>query len=656
MERENKKIKKIISGMILGSMILAYAVPTFAYTKEETVYSKLDSSGNSYKTIVSTHLKNKDNEKMLKDMSDLLNIENTKGDEKFSKDGKKIVWEANGEDIYYEGESQKELPIKVSLSYELNGKKIEAKDLVGKSGKVKIKINFKNEDAHTVFINGKRETLYTPFVIMCGTYIDGKNNKDVEISSGKVVDDGSKYILAGIALPGLKESLKVDDLEIPSNIEITMNTENFEMNNILIYATPKLFEESDLDIFDKLDTLCDKASQISLASEKIAEGAKELKEVTKTYVENSKEFTFALKKVSKGVTKLNSSYTQIDGAIKTLNSSTTDLKVGAQTISEGTTAVKGGIDTITAGITSAKTGLSGAKDGINSLKSGVDQIISNLSGVESLDTSETVTGLNKLNNANSNAKSLLSASNEKIKAKINTLDSEEDAALIAVLQEQVTANETAIATLKSDSENITSISNLLASLDVSTMQSLVSGLTNISKGLAKLNNDLTNSQNEKSLITGLAALEKGGKTLSEKTGELSAGAKKLSAGTEALKEGTNKLENGSSTVKAGIDTLDKSTVKLLDASEKLTEGAEKIEKGADKLSSGIDTFNKEAIGKIVDYIDGDLKDLRQRVEKLRDLSEEYKTFTLINEDGKNDGKPEFIMIIDSQKSKETEGE
>lgn len=656
MKSDNKKLRKFISGMALGAMLLVYTIPTFAYTKEETVYSKLDSSGKSYKTIVSTHLKNSNKEDILKDMSNLLNIENTKSDEKFSQDGKKLVWEANGEDIYYEGETEKNLPIKVSINYELDGKKIDAKDLLNKSGKVKININFKNQDEHTVFINGKRETMYTPFVVMCGTYIDGKNNKNVEISSGKVVDDGSKYILAGIALPGLKESLKVDDMEIPSNIEISFKTEKFEMNNILIYATPKLFDEADLDVLDKLDELYDKANQIKTASDRIAEGAKELKDGVKVYAENSQKFTKALKQVSNGVKDLNKNYTLIDGAIKQLNSSSTDLKNGAKAVSDGTSAVKGGIDSITSGISEAKSGLNNAKTGIATLKGGVDKILSSLDGADAVDNSEMVSGLNKLNSANESASKLLDSSNEKIKAQIAKLDPEEDKELIAILKEQITANVTAIKTFESDEENIGKIAELLKATDVSTLKTLVAGLKSISNGLADLNNGLTNADNSKSLMAGLNAIETGSKTLSAKTGELVKGAKALSDGTEVLESGTTTLNVGSTKVKNGIETLDNATTELSVASEKLTKGAEDIQKGTNKLYDGINQFNEEAINKIVNFIDGDLKDIQARVEKLRDLSEEYKTFTLLNEDGRNDGKSEFIMIIDSQKGEETEGE
>ena len=76
-------ISKITSVTLLGAMI-AYTTPVFAFTKEETVYSKLDSTGNNYKTIVSTHLSNSENSDLIEDMTDLLNIKNTKGEETYT--------------------------------------------------------------------------------------------------------------------------------------------------------------------------------------------------------------------------------------------------------------------------------------------------------------------------------------------------------------------------------------------------------------------------------------------------------------------------------------------------------------------------------------------------------------------------------------------
>ena len=173
----NKKvISKITSGVLLCTM-LAYTTPVLAFTKDETVYSKIDSNGNNYNTIVNDHIINNEQEQLINDISDLLNIKNVNGDEEFSQDGNNLAWHAEESDIYYQGESQKELPIECNVKYELDGNEITASELVGKSGKVKITIEYINKDAHTVNINGKDQTLYTPFVVVCGTIIDNNGLK-----------------------------------------------------------------------------------------------------------------------------------------------------------------------------------------------------------------------------------------------------------------------------------------------------------------------------------------------------------------------------------------------------------------------------------------------------------------------------------------------
>lgn len=70
-----------ITSSILLCTIIAYTTPVFAFTKDETVYSKIDSNGNKYNTIVSDHIVNSKQEKLINDISDLANIKNINGDE-----------------------------------------------------------------------------------------------------------------------------------------------------------------------------------------------------------------------------------------------------------------------------------------------------------------------------------------------------------------------------------------------------------------------------------------------------------------------------------------------------------------------------------------------------------------------------------------------
>jgi len=275
------KLSRITASIILGTTLM-YTLPVSAFTKDETVYSNLNSKGEKYQTIVTTHLINENDEKILKDLTTLLNIENTSGNEKFKKDGEELIWEANSNDIYYKGETNKSLPIDIKITYVLDGKEIEPEKIAGKDGKVKITIQLENKEIKEVEINGKKEKMYTPFTVACGTSISNEKNKNIEVRNAKIIDDGSKTMIAGITFPGLKESLKTDAIEIPETIEIEMDSKEFEMNNIIMYAMPINTEELDLDIFSKIDELYTKVEDLKTASNQIEEGAKTLSEGIQT--------------------------------------------------------------------------------------------------------------------------------------------------------------------------------------------------------------------------------------------------------------------------------------------------------------------------------------------------------------------------------------
>ena len=74
--KNNKIISKVIASSLIFAMGAISSAPVLAYTKDETVYTKADSKGSSYQTIVSEHLKNTDNLELLNDISELLNIIN----------------------------------------------------------------------------------------------------------------------------------------------------------------------------------------------------------------------------------------------------------------------------------------------------------------------------------------------------------------------------------------------------------------------------------------------------------------------------------------------------------------------------------------------------------------------------------------------------
>lgn len=258
-----KNLLKITSASLALTMLLvSLPINAKALTKDETVYGKFDNTGKIKSVYVNEHLINNTKESELKDYTELKEIFNLNGDETFNIDGSSIVWNSNGNDIFYQGKYENDLPVTLKITYKLDGKETNVSDMLGKSGKVDITIKYTNNDKHSMLINGKYETLYTPFVVMFGTSINETNTSNITINNGKVVSNGSKNFIVGISTPGLYESLKISNFKDLDTIKISYDTTCFELGSIYSVITPKVIDESDLKIFDKIDDLSNKVNTL----------------------------------------------------------------------------------------------------------------------------------------------------------------------------------------------------------------------------------------------------------------------------------------------------------------------------------------------------------------------------------------------------------
>ena len=91
--------------------------------KSESVYVTAKANGTAKEIKVKETLKNPGTSESLEDYSELQNIRNTDGEETYGDDGDgNLVWENQGKDISYEGETDKKLTVSVKVRYYLNGK------------------------------------------------------------------------------------------------------------------------------------------------------------------------------------------------------------------------------------------------------------------------------------------------------------------------------------------------------------------------------------------------------------------------------------------------------------------------------------------------------------------------------------------------------
>lgn len=243
-----------------------------AVKKTETVYVTLNTSGGVLKTIVTDWLHTDRANVRVEDISDLEGISTVKGSAVSVREGDSLVWHMDGTDLYYTGLSDKPLPIGFEFEFFMNNKKYSAEDIKGKSGNVIINIKAVNSDARKVAVDGKKVTMYNPFVVIGGTIIPQENFSDVTVQHGRSFGDGSKEIVFSVMTPGLAESLgdtaAVSDylggFEFTDSFTISAKTSNFQLGSMYFAVIPV----SSLDLGTALpETMGDIKEMLSKISE-----------------------------------------------------------------------------------------------------------------------------------------------------------------------------------------------------------------------------------------------------------------------------------------------------------------------------------------------------------------------------------------------------
>lgn len=571
------KNKKMISGLLLFTITSYMTIPVFAASKSETVYSNLDSNGKAYKTIVSTQLTNEDKSDEITDISNLLNIENTNGDETFKKEGNQIVWDSNGNNIYYKGESDKQLPVECKITYELNGEEISEEELKGKSGNVKIKINYTNNEKHIVSINGKQVTMYTPFIIVAGTKIDNAKNKNIQITNGKIVDNGESTLAVGIAMPGMQENIGISKskIDIPEEIEISMETEDFEMGNIIAVVAVKGIDE---DLTSDLNSMYSQINELANASNEILAGANQLK--------------------------------------------------------EGTSELVSGVDQL-------KDGTGAAYAGSKQIKDEVEESTKNLK--------------------NDNTPAIDSKTLEAIKAQAMqsaTLSDEQKAGIAAQAKAGATltdAQKAGIAAQAKAGATLTDTQKAAIKAEAQKGATFTDAQKTaiIEEAQKKYPTELTEA--EKQLIlavaqdtayqTAEATALKVAQDVATQTAGATATQTATQVGNQAKQKFTNQVVSQMSTLGNALDELTDGLANIDNGVSALSVGTNKLDSGALQLANGVKTFNEQGISKINNLVNGDLRNIASRVEKMNELANEYNNYAGI-QNGMA-GEVKFIMITDS---------
>lgn len=386
--------------------------------KDESVYLISDANGNVNKTIVVDHLKNKDKKDTLEDASNLSDIENVKGKEKFTQSGDKLTWQAGGKDIYYQGTATEEPPVTQKVTYYLDGKEISPEDLAGKSGKVKIRFDYTNTTSYTETVNGEKQTVSVPFAAITGLVL-GDGFENIEVTNGKAEVSDSSSVVLGYALPGLNDSLGIKDgdldgdVNIPEYMEMTADVKNFSMPaamtfvvNASDYVSTDGIDTSDLD--DMINDLKDASTQLQDGSKTLAEGTDTLADGLSTLQSKLGTFASGVGTLKSGLKTYTDGVSTLSGGLNTLGNSTGALVSGADKLNSGAGQLASGSATLKDGLKSYTDGANGLAKGASDLDAGI--------GTLAEKSGTLVDGATKLDDGASQLSASASSINEGIKS------------------------------------------------------------------------------------------------------------------------------------------------------------------------------------------------------------------------------------------------
>ena len=621
--------------------------------KDESVYLISDANGNVNKTIVVDHLKNKDKKDTLDDASNLSDIENVKGKEKFTQSGDKLTWQAGGKDIYYQGTATEEPPVTQKVTYYLDGKEISPEDLAGKSGKVKIRFDYTNTTSYTETVNGEKQTVSVPFAAITGLVL-GDGFKNIEVTNGKAEVSNSSSVVLGYALPGLKDSLGIKDgdldgdVNIPEYMEMTADVENFSMPaamtfvvNASDYVSTDGIDTSDLD--DMINDLKDASTQLQDGSKTLAEGTDTLADGLSTLQSKLGTFASGVGTLQSGLKTYTDGVSTLSGGLNTLGNSTgalvsgaDKLNSGAGQLASGSATLKDGLKTYTDGASQLNTGLNqlndntgslatgvtslndGAKtlsDGINAANKGAAGVSAGAAQLKtSIDTAKTgadslAAGAKQVDEGVGQLTQSLSDMPETIKTNINKslepLNELNVGTLFKTLgyidTDKITADNVsaaADAAVNNAGDIIDALTNMQNQNPSATYNQILVGLSQ-GKGAVSVysavNQSVTDSASTvQALKDGSAKVSDGASSLDAGLGQLSDGASELSSGASDLAKGTTQLATGATELQTGTQSLADKLPELTKGITSLVNGSNELVKNNDTLNVGATALNAGA--------------------------------------------------------------
>lgn len=586
-----------------------------ALRRDETVYVIANTDGSVRRIIVSDWIQNGLAAAQVEERSELSQVEAVKGSATYTlgQDNAR-VWDAQGQDLYYQGSIEKALPVDMTVTYQMDGQTVTPGQIAGKSGHVTIRFDYENRQYEMVEIDGTEEKIYVPFAMLTGLLLDSDRFTNVTVSNGKLFCDGSHTAVVGVAFPGLQEDLAMekDRLDIPDYVEIEADVKDFSLATAVTVASSGLFDQLDDETLEKLELgeLTDGIGRMTDAMDQLMDGSSQLYDGLCTLLDSSQQLIDGVDQLCQGLNELTSHNSQLNGGAKQVFESliaaaNSQLQTSGLTVPELT---------------------------VDNYSQVLESLLQQLDGASAYAESE----------ARKKIEAAVAAQQEQVSAAVEQAVEQQVAAQVEqAVEQQVWQQVLSAAGLTEEAYDAGTAAGaipqkqqeqLQAALKAQMASETIKGLISQTKA-AKMESDEIRALIGQKTEQTMAELVEENLQSEEVQSQIRSAAEQASAGAQSIRSLKEQLDSyqsfyqGLLAYTAGVAQARDGAAQLQSSLPALTDGVTRLRDGSMELSDGLRQFREEGIQKLADALGGDLGQLSSRLKAIREAAQNYRSFS-----------------------------
>lgn len=586
-----------------------------ALRRDETVYVIANTDGSVRQIIVSDWIQNGLAAAQVEERSELSQVEAVKGSATYTlgQDNAR-VWDAQGQDLYYQGSIEKALPVDMTVTYQMDGQTVTPGQIAGKSGHVTIRFDYENRQYEMVEIDGTEEKIYVPFAMLTGLLLDSDRFTNVTVSNGKLFCDGSHTAVVGVAFPGLQEDLAMekDRLDIPDYVEIQADVKDFSLATAVTVASSGLFDQLDDETLEKLELgeLTDGIGRMTDAMDQLMDGSSQLYDGLCTLLDSSQQLIDGVDRLCQGLDELTAHNSQLNGGAKQVFESliaaaNSQLQTSGLTVPELT---------------------------VENYSQVLESLLQQLDGASAYAESE----------ARKKIEAAVAAQQEQVSAAVEQAVEQQVAAQVEqAVEQQVWQQVLSAAGLTEEAYDAGTAAGaipqkqqeqLQAALKAQMASETIKGLISQTKA-AKMESDEIRALIGQKTEQTMAELVEENLQSEEVQSQIRSAAEQASAGAQSIRSLKEQLDSyqsfyqGLLAYTAGVAQARDGAAQLQSSLPALTDGVTRLRDGSMELSDGLRQFREEGIQKLADALGGDLGQLSSRLKAIREAAQNYRSFS-----------------------------